>query len=185
MVKLKQDIEKDALLNSPKRVIIQEPGDKPCELIASILKSSSKTSQEGSGGDTKLIRLYQLKDTQTESQKYAGSPGKRGSMTRGSTNQEAFESVKTSVQYSVIRYTYDNVLLNPPIGKQADAILKHLDLYNTRNPEGETALKAWKEELKHKDISDGKVIARECSAPLTKPFYLKKLEKVIMDYSVS
>lgn len=187
MVKLKQDLEKDALLNSPKRVTIQQPGEAPCELIASILRSSSKTSKQESDGGLTVIRLHQLKISRSDSPplyqplENPYDTAKRGSV-RGIASQETFETMKTNVQSAVLRYTYDNVLLNPPIGKQADAILKHLDINNTDNSEGETALKQWREDFKHKDIKDGKVVARECSAPLAKPYYLKKLEKVIMDF---
>lgn len=187
MIYLKQNIEKDALISSYNPNPNSFFQDKPCELINSIhQKAKLRTESTEQNSRETFAGTYneELKNSNVSNQnKFEASrknfEKKKSFYSHRESAVEGVEPFKNPPHPLLPKITYDNVILNPPISKQAEAILRYLNRKNRVTMlGGQAILKKWAQELELKETDCLDFVKDELKPFVAKSAHVDKLEKV-------
>jgi len=179
MLRLKNFLEKDSLISPPKYGKLTNLEEKSCDLGRSILKSKSSAQIQvaSSSQERRSVNLQNFTDSVSQdgfSQANKNSSNNRKIPSKLDNERGDYQS-KKKADFS-LNYAYDSIILNPPISKQADAILKYLNKKNKSHLSSQLLVRKWIDDFKliksFPDKSD------DDQSPLLKPFHSLKLEKV-------
>jgi len=184
LLKLKNNLEKDSLVSPPKYGKPINPIEKGCDLVRSILKSKSgiiqhrKPSFEG----RKSIHPQRSNDFISSHGAFSQadrntSIGGKVSYTLGDEGIDSTDKKKPHPSLS-LKYTYDTIILNPPLSKQADAILRYLSKRNKTNLSSQLMVKKWVRDFKLTRPENDKSEEHKQPPLIKKPFHFQRLEKV-------